>query len=439
MDDTPRARDELPEPFPASLLDALEPLSPATERFFSSSLSSCAWGDASGETTTQQVATPWRASAQSRRGRKRKPASDLKANLRRSKNRDGEKREIMFLRAYSEALEAELVQLKQKKAERLRAENSRPKPEGPAAVIETRKHLWESLALLRRGERKRSEEENARLTALWKAQQRFVAELQRCVAVPRDVCPAGGECARITFSALDVDMFDMLLRDLDELHNQTSRVHADTGLAALPETRYHSIQHRDVVGSGNIDLLDVTVLQSSYSTLKEGMWSDILTKFFARGGAQFHVSSEQSQRTVTMKMRYQATPEQLKAVKGDGESSDELFFEVVLAIRKYVVSPDRELVVWKSLNIGDGGLSGLTANETGHCVMHRSLLNPATTTMKRIRRLEPMVAAGILPIAAGKSDVRDDSDVPVEDVFSSLSLSAMEDDIDGALRNVGYD
>jgi hypothetical protein len=88
-----------------------------------------------------------------------------------------------------------------------------------------------------------------------------------------------------------------------------------------------------------------------------------------------------------------------------------------------VVSPDRELVVWKSLNIGDGGLSGLTANEIDHCIMHRSLLKPETTTMKRIRRLEPIGAARSPQAVVGKSDIRNGSGVPGERCFQqSLAL-----------------
>lgn len=470
MDGAPTAGDELSDAFSASLLDPLVTLSPASARFFDGSLGGADWGDAGAlespaappltsaattpptpAATTENASRPAAATARPDGkpgpGRRRKPASNLKANLRRSKHRDSEKRETMFLRAYSQALEQELGQLQQRKEARLQAEKTRPRSEKPTAKLVARNQLWRSLALLRRKERKLSEEESARLRALWKAQLHFAAQMQRIMSVPRTVGPAGGERARVTFSEVDVEVFDTLLSDLDTLYKQTGRVLAESGLACLPEARYHSIQRRDAIGTGNMDLLDVTVLRSSYSSLKDGMWDSILAKFFARGGARFHVSSDQGGHTVTMKMRYQAAPEQRRRGGEDGDEEDELFFEVVLAIRKYVVAPDRELVVWKSLNFGDGGLSGLVANETGHSVMHRSLLKPEFTTMKRIRRLESMgtTDAPLVPAATstakagGKSDVRDDEDVPVEEVFSSLSLSAMEDDIDGALRNVGYD
>lgn len=445
----------------ALLLDEMELLSPSTAQLLSHSTSFSSWSAgfdlaaAEKERTTvslgpQPVAQtiaklteapePLARDGEVKKTRKRavRPVSDMKANLRRSKHRDREKREIMFLRAHSHVLEQQMEQLTQSREERLRLEAERETIGEQQSSVST--GSWRALALIRRRGRKKAEQENARLRALWRMQLRFAAQMQQMSAVQRNLVPPSGYEARVTFGEADTEVFAALMDDLDVLFKHSRRILADTGLSTLPERRFNCVRRRngksqvEDAKDGLLDLIDVTLLQSDYDKLRENVWGNILNRFLARNGTRFQVTQHQGENTVTIKMRYQAEQKDQETAGGD------MFFDVMLAIRKYPLAPDRELVVWKSLNTGDGALLGAVANETGYCVMHRSIARPEYTIMKRIRRLEPMEAPKAPP-PPKVAEIRScgGQDDTFEEAFSSLSLSAMEVDIDGTLRTIGYE
>lgn len=106
--------------------------------------------------------------SRSRSKRGRLPPSNMRASMRQSRTRDREKRELMYLRAYSHVLEQDLSKLEREHQD---------KEEG-SVTEELSNGSWRALALLRKGERERSELENTKLRALWNLQLEFVAKVK---------------------------------------------------------------------------------------------------------------------------------------------------------------------------------------------------------------------------------------------------------------------
>lgn len=357
---------------------------------------------------------------------KRPPASDMKANLRRSRHRNREKRETMFLRAYSSALESKLEQLKQRQAERKGQQS-----EGASELVKRSPHreLWRALALMRRRERELSEQENARLRALWRTQLLFVAHLQHHTAVSRNFGPANGYEARVTLQDTDVDLFKALLGDLDGIYSDSGRVMAETGLNCLPEARYHCVRPRDTreagreaVCAGNVDVISVAQMRTSFSAVQDIMWKSMLAQIATNGGVRFDLAEELRENTAAMKVRHVQ----------QGQDDETLCLETVMVSRRYMVSPDCIVVVWRCLFMGDGGVSGITETESGFTVSCRSVSQPEFYVMRRIRRLETIENAPASPNDQKEGDTSGEA----AEKLSSMSLSAIEDDIDSVLGKV---
>lgn len=348
-----------------------------------------------------------------------RPVSTMKANLRRSHYRDRDKREVMFLRAYSSALEEELKQLKQQQAVRTRmqgnelADLTRDSPQ---------KELWKALALMRRGQRKASEQENARLRALWRTQERFAGHIRQHAVGYRNFGPANGVDARVTIHEADVEMFKMLLDELDGTYREIGRAMAETGLNVLPEARYQSIRPRndgESVSTGNVDVVSMAQLCASFSTVEDILWKSMMAKMEMHGGVRFTLTEVSSANTMAMKMQHdQQDP--------DGET---LVMETVMAARRYRVSPSSVVVVWRCLFLGKGGVDGMVATESGFSAANRSVAQSDQAVLRRFRRLEA-IGGSLTP----RRD-REEGDAPgqASDKFSTLSLEAIEDDIDSVL------
>lgn len=211
-----------------ALLDALEALSPTSKRFFDQSLGLLDWC----EPTEAPVVSP----DMKPRARKRNLDAEktAKANARRSRHRDKEKRELMFLRACNDALEKELASLQGQEEARREARRMRE--------LEFPTGAWRALALIRRRERKEAEQENLRLRALWRSQMLFVAQMQQLGQIQRDIAPAGGYEARVTFSGADVDALGVLTEELETLYEQSGRILSNIGVSARPERGFYEAE-----------------------------------------------------------------------------------------------------------------------------------------------------------------------------------------------------
>jgi hypothetical protein len=408
------------------LLEELEPLSPASMQIFDRPLRAANWSRVDMETrvepqssgtlehkplhdVTGAPATP----QQPTEAVRAKPKSDPKANLRRNRHREREKRELMYLRACADMLGRQLEQLQQRQA--AMTEDQRR----GMFLQESRAMLWRSLALRRRIERDASEKENARLRGMWRAQMQFVEQVQQLAPVPRAPGPVNGHEARLIFGDFDADVLQTLLDDLDTMYEQSGRVLASLGLVSVPETCFTSIRSRDSAHPSDVDLLGMTLLRADYLLLRQMAWERVVARFLARGGVCVDTLPEHRGRTLAIKMRYQAPPNAAE-VQADEEDNEGMYFEIVLALRQYIISPSREVLVWKSLNTGGGGLSGLIAHEMGYCVMHRSIEHSERTVLTRARRLEVQAT-------------RSETQAFKIKLLGELSLGVMEDDLDEAL------
>lgn len=413
----------------APLLEALEPLSPASMQIFDRPLRAATWVSVGQEdqhepqfADVSALKPPYDVTLVSRapvtpqgpsaavRG---KPKTDPKANLRRNRHREREKRELMYLRACADMMERRLEQLRQRQASMTDDQRR------GAFLQESRAMLWRSLALRRRLERDASEKENARLRGMWQAQMQFVEQVQQLAPVPSAPGPVNGHKARLTFGDFDADVLQTLLDDLDTMYEQSGRVLANLGLVSVPETCFTSIESRDSAHPSNVDLLGMTLLRADYMVLHELTWNRVVARFLARGGVRVDTLPEHRGRTLAIKMRYQVPPNAIEG-QAEEEDSESMYFEIVLALRQYIISPSREVVVWKSLNTGGGGLEGLVAHELGYCVMHRSIEDSESTVLTRARRLEVQT-------------IKAETQASKVKLLSDQSLSVMEDDLDQAL------
>jgi len=349
----------------------------------------------------------------------RRPANDMKANLRRSRYRDCEKREIMFLRAYGSALEEELKQLKQQQADRTRKQGN----EVPDLTRNSpQKELWKALALLRRGQRKTSEQENARLRALWRTQERFAAQIRQYAVGYRNFGPANGVDARVTIDEADVDMFKMLVDELDGTYREIGRAMAETGINALPEARYQSIRPRgdgETVSTGNVDLMSIAQLCTSFSTVQDILWRGMVARIEMQGGVSFDLAEGIRGSTVAMKVKHVQ----------QGPGSETLVMETIMTSRRYRVSPSSVVVVWRCLLLGKGGVDGMVATESGFSAANCSVSQPDQAVIRRLRRLEAIESSPAPRKDQGKGDTSGEA----SDKFTTMSLEAIEDDIDSVL------
>lgn len=344
----------------------------------------------------------------------RRLPKDPKANLRRSRHRDSEKRELMYLRACADALERELSQLKRRGRSKENADS------GGALTVQTA--MWRAIARRSRLEREQSESENAQLHALLQNQVMFAAQVRRCASVPRNVGPANGDFGRVRFNSVDLDTFQVLLGDLDAIYRASDAMLQNVGLAGHPTEQCRAVHDREGGDSGKLDLIGVTSIHSSFQDSRPPLWKSILGNFLAHGGVRHQVSEkQQADKVMTMKFRY------VRAKEGDDEPAG---LDITLAIKNYLVAPDKFVVVWKSLNSGDGTLTGLDAVETGCSVMFPAPTEANCTIVKRVRRMEPM------GVQASSRRLDEKQTKSLVHEFSSLSLSVMEDDIQGAIRSV---
>lgn len=348
-----------------ALFDELESLSPSTARFFDQSLGLPSWSSLDATSETSSDGKPSALTSETKK--------NAKANARRSRHREREKRELMYLRACSEMLEKEVNRLRSRKEDLRTIEPQ----------VSTTIGAWRALTLIRRRERKEVEEENTRLRALWHSQLKFVAQMQQFGQVERDIGPVGGNDERIRITDADVEVFGVLMDDLDIVYKQSGRMLADSGVGALPETRFYRTKafcSGQSSTPGSIEMQDVAVIPASYPNLHKSIMDTVVSQFFASGAVQFRVEKGGDYVTFTFKSRYQV-PNPSK------DCDDMLIVDILLAMRKYSVTPSRHVAVWKGLVCGGGDIM---ASDSGVCLTHRALTNSNHSVAKRLRRIEPI-------------------------------------------------
>jgi hypothetical protein len=442
MEDEQDFRPSLGE-FAAAVLEQLDPLSPASMRLSQRPMRVTDWGGACMEAGPSSLVRPTEATdsdQETASAPARRRGIDLKASLRRNRHRGRERRDVLYLQAYSQMLERRLQELQER---RERDASLSVEQRQDQSLQRSRVKLWRSLAKKQRHERTLAEQENIQLRAMWRSQLEFAAQMQELTAVPRALGPANGGGARVTICTFDSDALTALVRDLDLVYEQSGPVLQEIGLADVPDACFKSVRPRDRDGTGNLDLVDVIRVPVDFGSLREATWDTIISKIVSRGGVRVNALPQQDNNTLlTVKVRYRMTPLQLGSQEnGDqqDEAADAWYFESVMALRKYVVSPEREMAVWKSLITGDGGMSGLVVSETGYSVMHRSVEDPRSSVFKRVRRIEAMAARPATPASRPGNSVADEDATSMVDIFSKLSLSATEDDVHGALRAFGLE
>lgn len=443
MEDEQDFRPSLGE-FAAEVLEQLDPLSPASMRLSQRPVRVADWGGAAMEAGPSSLVRPTESTDSDQETAStpaRRRGIDLKASLRRNRHRGRERRDVLYLQAYSQVLEKRLQELQER---RERDASLSVEQRQDQTLERSRVKLWRVLAMKQRHERTLAEQENARLRAMWWSQLEFAAQMQELTEVPRALGPANGGGARVTICSFDTDALTALVRDLDLVYEGSGPVLQEIGLSDVPDACFKSIRPRDRNGTGNLDLVDVIRVPVEFGSLREATWDTIISKIVSRGGVRVNALPQQDSNTLlTMKARYRMTPFQLGSQQsGDqqGEAAEgDWYFDSVMALRKYVVSPERDMAVWKSLITGNGGMSGLVMSETGYSVMHRSVEDPRATVFKRVRRIEAMAARPTMTTARPSNAAAEQDDSSMVDIFSKLSLSAIEDDVHGALRVFGLE
>lgn len=365
--------------------------------------------------------------------RDRPPASDMKANMRRSKHRDKEKREIMFLRACSHALQQELAQLERDRRER--SSNSK----GSGAVDRERR-AWYALAMIRKGERECSEAENVKLKAIWRMQLQFAAQMQGLDGVPRSV--SASRAPRLTIGAADAAVFQSLFEDVDTTYRQMCKFLEITGLSQLPEEPYLSISEPTTSAIGAsppfiqayqppeiprsstaptrcLNLVEVDCQQSSFSFFHANVLKMTESFIIHRGNSARYDINCENEGILAMK-------KQEKSSHGGIHEAVDMF----TVWKRYMISPDCEVIVWRSLNVGCGGLYGLSSIETSFVHFTRSQTNPDSTTVRRMRRLEAMTQSGASQTRARSWELLER--------FNALCMNAIEQDTKKLVQDLDH-
>lgn len=399
------------------MTDKLTRLIPAAERWLDDLLSSLADGDGctllwladlpvatertSGGVCVSPLYDASRASHPPETNRppcRRRSTKDSNANLRRSRHRDREKRELMYLRASADVLERELERLQR---ERRPCQLESIRDDSQSSAVGTA--MWKMVARRYRHEREQAERVNRQLRALLKNQLEFAVQMQFCSSVPRNAGPANAD----RFRDVDANVFDMLLSGLDAVFGQVGSVLREADLDMPHEVNCKRIRSQANGGRDDeaVDLLDVTVLRSNYQEMKESFSPAFVNHFIQLGGDCDQVAKTAiDARTVLAKFRCSES-----ANPGNGGS-----FEVLMALRLYQGDADRQVAIWRCLTIGDGKHRGISANETGLCIMYPAASQPGCTVMKRVRRLVPLAK---LP--------RSEPSLTIEE-FCNLTLSESE-------------
>lgn len=310
----------------------------------------------------------------------RRPSTDLKANLRRSRHRDREKRELMYLRARIHLLEQELEQLERRRRGHNEVHTSPhfDSTRNPGAA------LWRIFAQRQRREREEAERENSMLRAAVASQSAFAAQLQQLAPIPRSLDRTSSRKERGRFDAIDQELLTTLAAGLDTVCTQVDGVLRETGLSALPEAHFKQVgsaYDRNSNDYDPVDMLEVVVLQHCFGLLKDSFPETLLSHFASRGSGQHQVFGSCRDDNDWF-VKFWCSP----------GSATEALFEVVMAVRVCQISPDAQMAAWRCLIAGDGELKGMNVNETGFSVTHRSTSTPGRTVMKRVRHLVPMVA-----------------------------------------------
>lgn len=354
--------------------------------------------------------------------RERPPAMDMKANLRRSRHRDRAKRDMMFLQAYRHELEGELERLQRARAERLRVQRQQQQQHLVRDPRLDEQSYWRALALLRQRQRKHSEQENARLCALWQMQLRLAAQMGQAVSVPQSVGPANG-CS-IAFTDADPGVFIALLNDLDDVYRRSGPMIEESWLEHSAEESFRRARHQGghetlrEATRNDTEVVAVELIRSTFESVQERMLSAVVVAILMRGGALFDVGEQQSGDTLAVKVRIL-----LPATTQDNGCVD-----LFMVMRKYVVAPGRAVYVWRSLKVGDGCLAGIVEAESSFCAVSRSQHEANCSFVRRVRRLEPMTWTPTTHDDAGKSELLNK--------FNLLSLTEVENDINAVMRRV---
>lgn len=308
------------------------------------------------------------------------------ARKRRARYRDRSRNELLYLRELVAELEHDLQRWKRRLASGYTVGDASAR--GLAMAPSTQAKVWRALAFRQRVERQQSEAENARLRVLLENQLRFAAQV-KSLTRGRDAIgvPRGPAMERVPIDAADASVFDAYLSEMDAIYAQTDAVMRETGLMFEPEEQHRTFTLRspEFVGeaatessSSYVEMLDTLVLPSPLAIARENTWQTAIQQYLQRSGAVYdpaHLPLGAS----TVKYRYR--------YKWCGRDS---FVTVSHALRIYD-EPDRQVVVYRVLTVGEGGLAGTAMDEVGWSVQSTSpTLGDDRTLFRSVTKLRPM-------------------------------------------------
>lgn len=294
-----------------------------------------------------------------------------KKRKKQSTTRERERAELQALRQLSSELSG--------RVDTLRAAVLLPRP------LESRQLVWRYLARRRLADRRRAEQENARL-------RRQVAAQAALATVWRDrLLQEAAEQEELAYALDDDDRsaLDALVAGLDpayalvdvvfsELRGEASR-HLGSQRLEKPRDKVWDAQflHLSCDGASApagstpaVELRDERVLPFAFHLVVDAVWES--WRMWHVGGSSsisgtwssFHqyAAIDRPENTFALKFRL--------ACAGPDRST--VFLDEKLAVRRYMDTPDRLVMVWRGTSEGERDLFGYGTDETGWVVVERA-------------------------------------------------------------------
>lgn len=322
-----------------------------------------------------------------------RPASSvICARQRRARYRDRSRNELLYLREVVAELEHDLHRWQRQVA----TARAHGRTSGVSMAPSIQAKLWRTLAYRQRHERRLAEAENARLRVLLDNQLRFAAQFTNFAGdVVRNRSALSTQRAKI--DEADVSIFDAYLDELDVIYAQTDAVMRDTGLAFEPAVPHRSFAMRSTDASASaeryIEILDTLVLPSPLAVARQNTWQNAIAQYLQRSGTVYS-PSDLPQGASTIKYKYPH--------KWCGRES---IVSITHVVRIYD-EVDRQVVVYRVLTIGEGGLAGIATDEMGWSVLSKALsLGEDRTLYRSVTRVRPMRLPALARFNSGEAAV----------------------------------
>lgn len=310
--------------------------------------------------------------------RKRQCSATASTDARRSRHRERERRELMYLRASCEMLTRELDDLRRQQQERNQAKRTIADNEMAQAS------MWRVLALRTRLERQETENENKQLKALAASQLQFAAAMfQMQQAVPRT--PIGTrQPDRAYLDLEDAGVLEAFLVEMDQLEAQADSVvdHTLQVLATEGSNRVidWAVKPDGTRGGRVFDLYDKREIPLKFASVQQDYWRLVISVVAQRSGASYEPSQQQD---LAMAVKFRV-PCAWRDRQG--------FVDVnqVVASRH---NGQRQVTVWRGLDIGEGAMTGLCCEEVGWSVLTPSPASADCCVLMTCVKRKPMVSS----------------------------------------------